>query len=140
GGSLIINGTKIAIGAGDDSAAILAAINAETGTTGVTASLASGNRRRLTGDDADTHIPIRGGSTLALLNEVGLSVGTTNATNLLTQSAVSAGQTMTFQVGNNPELTVTFGTGPGEVSTMAELATALDSLAGGMAVLNSSNG
>jgi len=140
GGDLVINGSTIAIGAGDDAAAILAAINAETGTTGVTASLTSDNRLRLTSADADTHITIGGGSTMDVLDELGLSVGTTNATNLLTQAAVSAGQTMTLKVGNNPALQITFGNGPGEVSSMSELSAALGALVGGTAVLNTSNG
>ncbi len=140
GGTLVLNGTNIAIANGDDATAILAAINAQTGTTGITAALTAGNQLRLTSANADTHVGVGGASTLALLSELGLSVGTTNATNLLTQTAVAAGQTLTFQVGANPMLTVTFGTGVGQVSTMAELAAALGGLVGGTAVLNTSNG
>jgi flagellar hook protein FlgE len=140
GGTLVLNGTNITINAGDNAAAIVAAINAQTGTTGITASLNGTNRLVLTSADADTNVAIGGGSTLALLTELGLSVGTTNATNLLTQSAVSAGQTLTITVGSNPTLTITFGTGPGQVSTMAELSTALGTLTGGIASVNASNG
>ena len=113
GGTIEINGTPIAIGAGDNAAAAIAAINAQTGTTGVTASLNGSNRLVLTSADADTNVAIGGTSTLSLLGELGLNVGTTNATNLLTQNAVGAGQTMAIQVGGNPALTITFGTGAG---------------------------
>jgi flagellar hook protein FlgE len=140
GGTLSINGTAIAIGVGDDATAIQAAINAQTGTTGVSATLNSSNQLVLTSADADTAVTIDGTSTLALLTELGLAVGTTNPTNLLTQSVVSAGQTMTVTVGANPPLTVTFGTGGGEVSTMAELSAALAGLTGGTATVNTSNG
>ncbi len=140
GGSLEINGTAITINAGDDATAVLAAINAQTGTTGVTATMNGANRLVLTGADADTNIAIGGASTLSLLSELGLSVGTTNATNLLTQNAVGAGQTMVVQVGGNPALTVTFGTGVGQVSTLAELSSALGGLTGGTASVDTTNG
>jgi flagellar hook protein FlgE len=140
GGTLEINGTPIAIVAGDDATDALAAINAQTGTTGVTASLNGTNRLVLTSANADTNIEIGGASTLSLLGELGLSVGMTNATNLLTQNAVGAGQTMTVQVGGNPPLTITFGTGVGQVSTLAELSTALGGITGGTGTVNTSNG
>ena len=133
GGTLDINGTPITIGAGDDATAIQAAINAQTGTTNVAASLDGTNHLVLTGADAATNITVGSGSTLALLSELGLSAGTTNATNLLTQSAAASGQTLTFTVGANPTLTVTFGTGVGEVTTMADLNIALAGLTGGIA-------
>jgi flagellar hook protein FlgE len=140
GGTLEINGTSITINAGDNATDVMAAINLETGTTGVGASLNGSNRLVLTSADADTHIEIGGASTISLLGELGLSVGTTNATNLLTQNAVGAGQTMVIQVGGNPALTVTFGTGVGQVSTLAELSTALAGLTGGTGSVNTGNG
>lgn len=139
-GNIVINGTPIAIPAASNAAAIIAAINLQTGTTGVTASLNASNRLVLTSGDADTPVTIGGTSTLALLTEVGHAVGTTNATNLLTQSAVAAGQTMVITIGTNPPTTITFGTGVGQVSTMAELATELAGVTAGIATLNSSNG
>ncbi|MGD9922580.1 MAG: flagellar hook-basal body complex protein [Pseudorhodoplanes sp.] len=140
GGTLEINGTAIAITAGADEVAVLAAINAQTGTTGVTASLNGTGRLVLNSADADTNISIGGASTLSVLSELGLNVGTTNATNLLTQNAVGAGQTMVIQVGGNPALTVTFGTGPGQVSTLAELSTALGAVTGGTGTVDTTNG
>jgi flagellar hook protein FlgE len=139
GGNLVINGTTIPIAATDNFATIQAKINAQTGTTGVTASASASNNLVLTSADADTAITIGGASTLALLNELGIAVGTQNPTNLLTQSAVAAGQTLIIDIGGTPT-TITFGTGVGQVSTMAELATALGTVAAGTATVNTSNG
>jgi flagellar hook protein FlgE len=140
GGTLVINGTNITITAGMNAAAIEAAIDAQSGTTNVSASISASNRLVLTSANADTNVTIGGASTLALLTELGLSVGTTNATNLLTQSAAAAGQTLVFTIGANPATTITFGTGVGQVSTMGELATALAGITGGIGSVNTSNG
>ena len=140
GGTLVLNGTSIAIGAGDNAAAVLAAINAQSGTTGVTAALDGSDQLVFTGVDAETNITVGTGSTLALLGELGLSAGTTNATNLLTQSAAAQGQTLSFTIGANPPLTITFGTGVGEVTTMAELNAALATLTGGIASADANTG
>ena len=51
-------------------------------------------------------------------------------TNLLTQAAVSAGQTLKVTIGANPTQTITFGTGAGQVFTLAGLDAALKGLAG----------
>jgi flagellar hook protein FlgE len=138
GGTLDINGTPITVTALDDMNAVVVDINGATGTTGVTASLDGSNHLVLTSADAKTNITIGTGSTLTLLGELGLSAGTTNATNLLTQSAASTGQTLTFTVGGNPTLTVTFG-GAG-VTTLAELNAALAGLVGGIASVDPLNG
>ena len=140
GGTLNINGTPITINPGDNAAAVQAAINLQTGVTGVTASLNASNRLVLTSANADTNVAIGGTSTLALLTELGVSVGTTFASNLLTQSAASTGQTLTFTIGGNPPLTVTFGTGVGQVSTLADLSLQLAGIVGGTGTVNTSNG
>lgn len=140
GGTIDINGTTITITAGDDATAVMAAINAQTGTTGVTATLDGSDNLVLTGADADTDVTVGTGSTATLLTELGLSAGTASATNLLSQGAASSGQTMTFTVGSNTPLTVTFGTGVGQVSTLAELNTALAALAGGTASVDTATG
>jgi flagellar hook protein FlgE len=140
GGTLVLNGTNIAIAAGDNNATIRSKINAQTATTGITATLSASNRLVLTSADADTNIAIGGATTLSILAELGVNVGTTNATNLLTQTAVAPGETLTFTIGSNATLTVSFGTGAGQVSTMAELSTALNGLAGGTAALNTQTG
>jgi flagellar hook protein FlgE len=126
---------------------VVTAINLETPTTNVTATLDGTNHLVLTGGDAITNITIGGTSTLGLLGELGLSAATTNATNLLTQSAASQGQTLTITVGYNPPaapantpLVLTFGTGVGEIHTMADLNAALATLAGGTASANPATG
>jgi len=84
---------------------------------------------------------------LALLNELGLTAGTTNATNLLSQNVVGQGQVLNIQIGTNPPnapLSITFGNAgfPGQVETLAQLSTALGTLnpALGAASVNTSNG
>ncbi|MCF8477595.1 MAG: flagellar hook-basal body complex protein [Pseudolabrys sp.] len=138
GGTLDINGTPITINPGDNAAAIILAINAQTGATNVSAALDGSNQLVLTGTDAATNISIGGTSTLAVLTELGMSVGTTNATNILTQGAAANGQTMTFTVGGNPPLVVTFGAG--NVVTLADLNIALAGLVGGTASANALTG
>jgi flagellar hook protein FlgE len=137
-GSFDINGTTVTFAGGETPAQIVNTINTAA-PNGVTASLDASGHLVLTSADADTAIAITGSAT-SLLAELGLSVGTTNPTNLLTQSAVSAGQTLTFTIGSNLPLTITFGTGAGQVSTMAELSTALSTMTGGFASVNTSNG
>ena len=138
GGTLEINGTSITINAADNAAAVMAAINLQTGTTNVGATLDGSNHLVLTGTDAATNIAIGSGSTLGILTELGLSVGTTNATNLLTQNIAATGQTLTFTVGANPTLTLTFGAG--DIVTLADLNTALAGLVGGTATADPANG
>jgi flagellar hook protein FlgE len=140
--TLQINTVSINIPANSDEIAVRNAINAAA-IPNLTASISASNRLVLatTGASAaDTAITVGGASTLALLTQLGLGVGTQNPTNLLTQSAVAAGQTLTISIGANPITTVTFGTGGGQVSTMAELATALGGITGGTGSLNNTNG
>jgi hypothetical protein len=143
GGTLVINGTTIPIGAGANAAAVLAAINAPAvvAATGVTASLNGSNQLVLTSANADTAIDVGAGSTL--LGEFGLGATTTNPTNLLTQGVVTAGQTLTVTIGARPPLTITFGTNgatiPPEVSTLAELNAQLATLVGNGAAAASVN-
>jgi flagellar hook protein FlgE len=140
GGTLVINGTNITINPGDSDTAVVSDINAQSSTTGVTASLNSSSQLVLTSANATTNINIGSGSTSAELTQLGLSVGTTDATNLLTQGAVASGETLVITVGSNTPLTVTFGTGSGQVETLAQLNTALGSLSGGTASVNATNG
>ncbi len=105
-----------------------------------TATLDASGNLILESTDAYTAINI-GGSNTSLLDELGLSVGVINPTNLLTQSAAAAGQTLTIKVGTYPELTITFGTGGlPNVTTLGDLNTQLATLVGGIASVNSTNG
>ena len=127
-GTLSINGVAITINAGDDATDVMNAINGAVG-TGVTASIVS-NKLVLTSDDAKTDIPIDNTSSLATLNELGLTVGTTNPTNLITQGAVGPSN-MTIQIGTSATLTLNFGVG--QIETLDDLNTQLGGLAGGTA-------
>jgi flagellar hook protein FlgE len=142
-GAFTLNGATVNITAGMTPAQVLNAINTSNAgglPAGMqAATLDASNHLVLTSANADSAISI-GGSAPALLTELGLTVSTTNPTNLLTQSAAAAGQTMTIKIGANPTLTITFGNGGGQVSTMAELQTALGSLTGGTASVNGTNG
>ena len=139
-GAFTINATTVNITAGMTPAQVITAINAAAPPGLVVPPTLDGSGHLvLTSTNADTSIAI-GGSVPALLSELGLSVGTVTPMNLLTQSAAAAGQTLTFKVGANPTLTVTFGNGGGQVSTLAELQTALGTLTGGLASVNTTNG
>jgi flagellar hook protein FlgE len=140
GGTLTINGSNIAIASGNTAAAVASRINAQSATTGVSAALDATGHVVLTSADADTAITIGGTSTLSLLNELGLSVGSTNPTNLLTQSVAAAGQTLTVTIGGNPTQTFTFGNGAGQISTLNELSAALTAVTGGTGSVNTTNG
>src|SRR5262249_9006594 len=144
-GTLNINGTNINILNTDNAANVVAKINAQSGVTNVSASLSPSNHLVLTGANATVNVDIGGTSTLALLNVLGLTAGITNATNLITQNAVGPGQVLNIQIGTNPPnppLPITFGTGGGQVQTLAQLSTALGTLnpALGVASVNTSNG
>lgn len=143
-GSLVLTGTgtaTISIAATDSATTVLQKINAQTGTTGITATLDASNNLVLTSADATTNISTAG-STPAIVTEL-LGAGNTgaNATNLINQGAVTSGQTLTITVGtSNPTLTITFGTNPGDVETLAQLNTKLAGLTGGTASVNTANG
>jgi flagellin-like hook-associated protein FlgL len=142
GGTLVINGINVVIGAGANAAGILSTINtpATVALTGVTATLDANNKLVLTSVNAATAVAVGGASTAGLLTELGLGAVTANPTNLLTQGAVAGGQTLTFTVGANPMLTVAFGNGPGQVASIAQLNAKLATLVGGTATANPFNG
>jgi flagellar hook protein FlgE len=139
GGTLEINGQSMTINPLDDLGTIITTINGFTGTTGVTASNDGTDHLKLTSADADSNIVIGPATSSSVLTDLGISTGTTNPTNILTQSMASAGQTLTITVGGNPTLTITFGNGAGQVSTLAELNTQLATLTGGIASVNTSS-
>lgn len=142
GGNLVINGKTIAINPSDNAAAVVDAINAQSGTTGVTATIDGSNHLVLTSANADTAIDVGGATSANLLAELGIAATTTDPTNLLTQlpAVVAPTDTLTITVGANPPLTVTFGNGPGQVSTLAELQSMLLGLSGGAASVDPANG
>jgi flagellar hook protein FlgE len=138
-GTITINGQAVNLTAGMTPAQVFAAINTAA-PPGVTASLNGANHLVLTSANADTAVAISGSAT-ALFAELGVNVGTTNPTNLLTQNAAAQGQTLDITVGATT-LPITFGTGGGQVSTLAELSATLATLApaAGTATVNTGNG
>jgi flagellar hook-associated protein 3 FlgL len=140
GGTLVINGQPVNIAPGANAAAILADINGQTGTTGVSATLDQNNHLVLQSANAATAVDIAAGSSASVLTELGLSVGTSNPVNLVIQGAVANNQTLVLAVGANPPLTVTFGTGSGQISTLQGLKAALSGLAGGTASVDTATG
>jgi flagellar hook protein FlgE len=108
---------------------IMADINGTAGlNAAVTASIdASGgtNKLQITADSADFSFDISTFSTDALTTRLGLAEVAHPSSNLMSKG-VSQGETLTVTVGAS-NFTLTFGTGPGEVSTIAELVTELGS-------------
>ncbi|MGZ3408908.1 MAG: flagellar hook-basal body complex protein [Xanthobacteraceae bacterium] len=129
--TVTINGQAVNLTAGMNQVAVRNAINAAA-PPGVTASLTAGNALVLTSTNATTAITVASGS-IPLLTELGISAATTQPTNLLSQSAVAQGDTMTVKIGANAPVTITFGNLAGQVQTLAQLngATGLGGLNGG---------
>ena len=139
-GNIRINGVDVAITLGDDAATIAGNINTAA-IPNVTASVNASGQIQFdtTVGDFDTNIDIDAtNSTSTLLTELGLTAGVTEPTNLMSQGKVLQGQTLNIQVNGSAMTSITFGTGALEVSTLAELTTALGGLAGGTATLDSS--
>jgi flagellar hook protein FlgE len=115
---------------------LITAING--GSAAVTASINSSGDLVLTGNNDLASITV--GGTAA--SDIGFGAGENsfNPTNLLTQGAVSQGQTLTVTVGSGTAQTITFGTGAGQVATLAELQTAVQGLSGVTGSVNTSNG
>ena len=120
---LVLNGVTINLAATDTAAQIATAITGSA--ANVTASIGANNEITLTSNDASTAVDIGTGSDAGLLSGLGLSVGTTEPTNLLTQNAATSGDNMIIQFGSQPATTITFGTGAGDVATLAQFEAAL---------------
>lgn len=114
---------------------IVAAINGMAGlSTAVTASVdASGgtNKLRIVADSADYDFEINAFSTDTLTTRLGLTEAVPHLSENLLDQGVSQGETLSITVGAN-NFTMTFGTGVGEISTIAELQTALAGYPGAM--------
>jgi flagellar hook protein FlgE len=119
---------------------LLTAING--GTANVTATLNATGNIVLTGKDDVSTITVGGtGSDPSALG-FGAGEDSFKPTNLLTQSVVAQGQTLTVTVGGGSTQTITFGTnaGAGEVETLAQLQTAVAGLTGVSGTVNTANG
>jgi flagellar hook protein FlgE len=120
--TLILNGTSVTLTAGMTPAQVLSAINTSNAgglPVGMqAATLDAGGHLVLRSTNADTEITIAGTGT-DVLDELGLTTGTVEPTNLLTQSAVGLGDQLIIDIGGSVT-TFTFGTGA-DISTLAEL-------------------
>ncbi len=117
---------------------LISAINAGgAGSADVSASLVGGSLV-LTGTTPTASITVGGTGA----SQIGFGAGDNSfePVNLLTQSAVSAGQTLTVTVGGGSPQTITFGTGAGQVATLGELQTQIEALSGVIGSVNTANG
>ncbi len=115
---------------------LISAING--GSAAVTASINSSGDLVLTGNNDTASITV--GGTAA--SDIGFGAGENSfePTNLLTQGAVSQGQTLTVTVGDGTTQTITFGTDSGQVATLAQLQTAVQGLTGVTGTVDTANG
>lgn len=125
--ALTVNGNTIIFGAGVGEINTAADLLTEIAGYGFSATYDSNGQLQVTGPDADTSITF--GGSAAVLTELGLTTTPWPPTNLLTQG-ISQNDTLTFNIGGAGVQTITFGTGVGEVSTLAEMSTALGNLTG----------
>src|SRR5262249_31355097 len=137
GGNLVINGTPITIAPGASAQTIANAVNLQSGTTNVSASVNASNQLVLTSANANTPID-HPGTAPAPQPERGIPAGGPTPTTLLPQGL--SGKTLTITIGANPPLNITFGTLPGQVSTLAGLNATLQTLSGGKASVDTGNG
>lgn len=141
---LTINGQDQTITFGTDTGEVNTGAALETAIdnlAGVEASY-TGNALTISGETADDTIVLATATTDAVTTELGgLSEGATEQgrVNLLSQSAVTQGQTLSITIGATNK-SITFGTGANEVSTLAELNTELGTLVNGSASVNATNG
>jgi flagellar hook protein FlgE len=131
------NTTTYTYTAGDKVSDLISAIAG--GTAQVAASVNGSNQLVLTGANPLVSVTV-GGTGVAQV--FGPGQNSFQPTNLLTQNAVAAGQTLTFTTDTAPAApvttTVTFG--PGQVATLAQLQTALQGLGNVTAGVNLTNG
>ena len=129
---------------GDTVATFLAAING--GTADVSAAIVpSGGPGSIVLTGTNDLASITVGGTPAASAALGFGAGQNSfePTNLLTQSAVSAGQTLTITTSNGGSpitKTITFGTSGSQVATLGELQTALQGLTNVNATVDTANG
>ncbi len=125
---------------------LITAINAAKtgGTLDVQAALSGGASGNLvlTGTNGIASVTVTATGTDA--TSLGFAAGANSAqpTNLLTQGAVSQGDTMTVTIGSNAPQIITFGTntGAGQVATLAQLQAAITGITGASGTVNTSNG
>src|SRR5580704_6001584 len=135
--------TTYTVASGDTVATMLTARNGGAAAVSAALSPAGGpGPLVLTGTNGIASITV--GGTSAADTAIGFGAGQNSfqPTNLLTQGAVSQGQTFVVTVGSNPAQTITFGTntGAGQVATLAQLQTKVQALTNVTGTLNTANG
>jgi flagellar hook protein FlgE len=122
-----VNTTSFTAGATSTLGDLMNAINSGTANVHVTL---TGGAIVLTGTTPTASITV--GGTAAAIAAIGFGAGhqAFPPTDLLTQGAASQNQTLTVSVGGGTPQTITFGTGAGQVATLAELQTAVHNLTG----------
>ena len=123
----------------DSLASLNSQLNAITGGAAsvATTGASRGNISLSTTNASDT---ITIGGTASAVAEFGLTAGEYSNLINATSGPVQQGDTLDIKVGANSTLTVTFGTGTGQVNTLAELTSTLSSLVGGEAVIDDQTG
>jgi flagellar hook protein FlgE len=127
----------------DTVANLISAINAANtgGTLDVSAKLSGGSSGDLvlTGTKGTASITVGGTATADSAIGFGAGANSFQPTNLITQGAVAPGDTLTVNVNGTPT-TITFGTGSGQVATLAQLQSAIGAISGVTATVNTANG
>jgi len=117
---------------------LITAING--GSANVHAALSSGGNLVLTGTTGIASITVGGTATADAAIGFGAGQNSFEPTNLLTQGAVAQGQTFVVTVTGGAPQTITFGTSGGQVSTLAQLQTAIQGLTGVTGTVDTANG
>ncbi|MGE0063476.1 MAG: flagellin [Xanthobacteraceae bacterium] len=141
GGNLVItaNGTNytVALADGDDISTIVSKINAVTGAAGanvVTASDNGSGQLKLDAITADVDFSVNALTDDVTSTALGLAEGVAhNSTSLLDNliaNGGASGDTLTVKINGGANQVITFGTGPGQISTLAELNTTISNFTG----------
>jgi flagellar hook protein FlgE len=117
---------------------LITAING--GSADIHAALNANGNLVLTGTTGTASITVSATGSDATALGFGAGSNSFEPTNLLTQSAVAQGQTMSVTVGGGSTQTITFGTGSGQVATLAELQSAIQGLTGLTGSVNTADG
>jgi len=117
---------------------LMTALNTGAPTSATIQAAISGGKLVLTGQNDVDAITVGGSAA----SDIGFGAGQNSfqPTNLLTQSAVAQGQTLTVSVGGGAPQTITFGTGANQVATLAELQTAVQGLTGVTGTVDTGDG
>src|SRR5271156_376098 len=121
---------------------LVAAINAAKtgGTLDVGAALNGTGNLVLTGTTGIASITVGGTATADTAIGFGAGANSFQPVNLLTQGAVSQGDTISVSVAGGTPTVITFGTGANQVATPAELQTAIGGITGLTGTVNTANG